>query len=119
MKYFAPIGAFGLVATAFTQAGFGAIQQLGMYFVCVLLGLFIHLLFVYGSVIRFLAKKPFIWFIKGFAPAMSVAFSKSSSSATLTVSMETAQNNLNVRILNSSFVQPHGTTVYVVSTSIM
>src|SRR5690625_3089948 len=82
MKYFAPIGAFGLVATAFTQAGFGAIQQLGMYFVCVLLGLFIHLLFVYGSVIRFLAKKPFIWFIKGFAPAMSVAFSTSSSSAT-------------------------------------
>ena len=34
MKYFAALGAFGLVATAFTQAGFGAIQQLGMYFIC-------------------------------------------------------------------------------------
>ncbi len=119
MKYFAPIGAFGLVATAFTQAGFGAIQQLGMYFVCVLLGLFIHLLFVYGSVIRFLAKKPFIWFIKGFAPAMSVAFSTSSSSATLPVSMETAQNNLNVRKSISSFVQPLGATVNMDGTAIM
>src|SRR5699024_8648111 len=36
MKYFAAIGAFGLVATAFTQAGFGAIRQLGLYFICVL-----------------------------------------------------------------------------------
>ena len=119
MKYFAPIGAFGLVATAFTQAGFGAIQQLGMYFVCVLLGLFIHLLFVYGSVIKFIARKPFIWFIKGFAPAMGVAFSTSSSSATLPVSMETAQNNLNVKKSVSSFVQPLGATVNMDGTAIM
>lgn len=51
MKYFAALGAFGLVATAFTQAGFGAIQQLGMYFICVLLALFIHFAVVYGSVV--------------------------------------------------------------------
>ncbi len=119
MKYFAPLGAFGLVATAFTQAGFGAIQQLGMYFVCVLLGLFIHLLFVYGAVIKFIAKKPFIWFIKGFAPAMSVAFSTSSSSATLPVSMETAQKNLNVKKSVSSFVQPLGATINMDGTAIM
>ena len=119
MKYFAPLGAFGLVATAFTQAGFGAIQQFGMYFVCVLLGLFIHLLFVYGAVIKFIAKKPFIWFIKGFAPAMSVAFSTSSSSATLPVSMETAQKNLNVKKSVSSFVQPLGATINMDGTAIM
>ena len=47
MKYFAALGAFGLVATAFTQAGFGAIQQLGMYFICVLLALFIHFAVVF------------------------------------------------------------------------
>ncbi|SOC39445.1 dicarboxylate/amino acid:cation symporter [Salinicoccus kekensis] len=119
MKYFAAIGAFGLVATAFIQAGFGAIQQLGMYFVCVLLALFIHLIFVYGAVIQFLGKRSFIWFIKGFLPAMGVAFSTSSSSATLPVSMETAQNNLGVRKSISSFVQPLGATINMDGTAIM
>ena len=119
MKYFAAIGAFGLVASAFTQAGFGAIQQLGMYFVCVLLVLFIHLIFVYGAAIKFLAKKNFLWFIKGFLPAMGVAFSTSSSSATLPVSMETAQNNLGVRKSISSFVQPLGSTINMDGTAIM
>ena len=119
MKYFAAFGAFGLVATAFTQAGFGAIQQLGMYFICVLLALFIHFAVVYGSVVQFLAKKSFVWFIKGFAPAMSVAFSTSSSSAVLPVSLETAQRKLGIRKSISSFVQPLGATVNMDGTAIM
>lgn len=119
MKYFAAIGAFGLVATAFTQAGFGAIQQLGMYFICVLLALFIHFAVVYGSVVQFLAKKPFFWFVKNFMPAMTVAFSTSSSSAVLPISLETAQNKLNIRKSVSSFVQPLGATVNMDGTAIM
>jgi Na+/H+-dicarboxylate symporter len=119
MKYFAAIGAFGLVATAFVQAGFGAIQQLGMYFVCVLLALFIHLAIVYGSAVQFLAKKSFVWFIKNFAPAMGVAFSTSSSSAVLPISLETAQENLKIRKSVSSFVQPLGATINMDGTAIM
>ena len=119
MKYFAALGAFGLVATAFTQAGFGAIQQLGMYFICVLLALFIHFAVVYGSVVQFLGKKSFVWFIKMFAPAMTVAFSTSSSSAVLPVSLETAQNKLGIRKSISSFVQPLGATVNMDGTAIM
>lgn len=119
MKYFAALGAFGLVATAFTQAGFGAIQQLGMYFICVLLALFIHLAVVYGSVVQFVAKRSFVWFLKSFAPAMSVAFSTSSSSAVLPVSLETAQRKLGIRKSISSFVQPLGATVNMDGTAIM
>ncbi|WP_271397804.1 dicarboxylate/amino acid:cation symporter [Salinicoccus roseus] len=119
MKYFAAIGAFGLVATAFVQAGFGAIQQLGMYFICVLLALFIHLALVYGSTVQFLAKKSFVWFIKNFAPAMGVAFSTSSSSAVLPISLETAQDNLKIRKSISSFVQPLGATINMDGTAIM
>lgn len=119
MKYFAALGAFGLVATAFTQAGFGAIQQLGMYFICVLIALFIHFAVVYGSAVQFLAKKNFVWFIKGFAPAMSVAFSTSSSSAVLPVSLETAQRKLGIRKSISAFVQPLGSTVNMDGTAIM
>jgi Na+/H+-dicarboxylate symporter len=119
MKYFAAIGAFGLVATAFVQAGFGAIQQLGMYFICVLLALFIHLAIVYGSAVQFMAKKSFVWFIKNFAPAMGVAFSTSSSSAVLPISLETAQDNLKIRKSISSFVQPLGATINMDGTAIM
>ncbi len=119
MKYFAAIGAFGLVATAFVQAGFGAIQQLGMYFVCVLLALFIHMILVYGAAVKFLAKKSFIWFIKGFAPAMGVAFSTSSSSAVLPISLKSAQENLKIRKSISSFVQPLGATINMDGTAIM
>ncbi|MFC3418504.1 dicarboxylate/amino acid:cation symporter [Salinicoccus hispanicus] len=119
MKYFAAIGAFGLVATAFVQAGFGAIQQLGMYFLCVLLALLIHFVVVYGSAVQFLAKKSFIWFVKNFAPAMGVAFSTSSSSAVLPISLETAQKNLKIRKSISSFVQPLGSTINMDGTAIM
>ncbi|WP_020006351.1 dicarboxylate/amino acid:cation symporter [Salinicoccus albus] len=119
MKYFAAIGAFGLVATAFTQAGFDAIGQLGMYFVCVLIALFIHLALVYGSMVQFLAKKSYVWFLKNFAPAMGIGFSTSSSSASLPVSLETAQKRLNIRKGISSFVQPLGATINMDGTAIM
>lgn len=119
MKYFAALGAFGLVATAFTHAGFGAIESLGMYFLCVLIALLLHFVLIYGSMVRFFAKKSFLWFIKGFAPAMTVGFSTSSSSAVLPVSLKAAQENLKIRESISSFVQPLGATVNMDGTAIM
>ena len=119
MKYFAPFGTFGLVATAFTNAGFGAIKQLFMYFFVVLLALLIHMIVVYGGAVKFLAGKNPIWFFKGFAPAMTVGFSSSSSNATLPISLECAQENLGVRKEISSFVQPLGATINMDGTAIM
>ncbi len=119
MQYFAPIGTFGLVATAFTNAGFGAIKQLAMYFFVVLLGLFLHMILVYGGAVSFLARRNPIWFFKGFAPAMTVGFSSSSSNATLPISLECAQDNLEVRKEISSFVQPLGATINMDGTAIM
>ncbi|TDM39574.1 dicarboxylate/amino acid:cation symporter [Macrococcoides goetzii] len=119
MQYFAPLGTFGLVATAFTNAGFGAIKQLAMYFFVVLLGLFLHMILVYGGAVSFLARRNPIWFFKGFAPAMTVGFSSSSSNATLPISLECAQDNLEVRKEISSFVQPLGATINMDGTAIM
>ena len=90
-----------------------------MYFVCVLVALFIHMALIYGSMIQFMAKKSFIWFLKQFAPAMGVAFSTSSSSAVLPISMETAQKRLGIRKGISSFVQPLGATINMDGTAIM
>ena len=87
MNLFAPIGTFGLVAHAFTGAGFGAIQQLGMYFFIVLLALAIHFFVVYGATVKFLGKYSPAKFFKGFIPAITLGFSASSSNAALPVSM--------------------------------
>ncbi|MGO1760399.1 MAG: dicarboxylate/amino acid:cation symporter, partial [Mammaliicoccus vitulinus] len=110
MNYFAPIGTFGLVATAFTNAGFGAIKQLGMYFFVVLLALAVHFFVIYGGAVKVLAHKNPFWFFKMFFPAMTVGFSSSSSNATLPISLECTKE-MGVRKEISSFVQPLGATI--------
>ncbi|MFL0363271.1 dicarboxylate/amino acid:cation symporter [Pseudobacillus sp. 179-B 2D1 NHS] len=116
---FAPYGTFGLIASAIGSQGWDAIRAMGIYMVCVLAALFIHGVLTYGGTILFLARKSPLWFFKNFAPAMSVAFSTSSSNATLPISMEVAQNRLNVPKSVSSFVQPLGATINMDGTAIM
>lgn len=118
MSVFAPIGTFGLVAHAFTGAGFGAIQQLGMYFFIVLLALFIHFFVVYGSAVKFIAKSSPLKFFKDFLPAITLGFSASSSTATLPVSLKCTKN-MGVRPEVASFVQPLGATINMDGTAIM
>ncbi|UXS59058.1 dicarboxylate/amino acid:cation symporter [Staphylococcus ureilyticus] len=118
MSVFAPIGTFGLVAHAFTGAGFGAIQQLGMYFFIVLLALFIHFFVIYGSAVKFIAKSSPLKFFKDFLPAITLGFSASSSTATLPVSLKCTKN-IGVRPEVASFVQPLGATINMDGTAIM
>lgn len=118
MSVFAPIGTFGLVAHAFTGAGFGAIQQLGMYFFIVLLALFIHFFVIYGSAVKFIAKSSPLKFFKDFLPAITLGFSASSSTATLPVSLKCTKN-MGVRSEVASFVQPLGATINMDGTAIM
>src|SRR5690606_29302911 len=115
----APYGTFGLIATAIGGQGYAAIKAMIGYFLIVLAALFIHAAFTYGGTVALLAKRNPIEFVKGFAPAITVAFSTSSSSATLPISMETAQNNLKVPKSISSFVQPLGATINMDGTAIM
>ncbi|MCA1031147.1 dicarboxylate/amino acid:cation symporter [Bacillus timonensis] len=116
---FAPYGTFGLIATAIGSQGFDAIRAMGLYMIVVVLALFIHTFVTYGSAVAILGKTNPLSFFKGFFPAMTVAFSTSSSNATLPVSMNTAQNNLKVPKSISSFVQPLGATINMDGTAIM
>ncbi|ANU09874.1 Sodium:dicarboxylate symporter [Planococcus antarcticus DSM 14505] len=116
---FAPYGTFGLIATAVGSQGFSAMKAMGSYMLVIVAALLIHAIFTYGGTIKFLAKKSPIWFFKKFAPAMSVGFSTSSSTATLPISMEVAQNELGVPKSVSSFVQPLGATINMDGTAIM
>jgi Na+/H+-dicarboxylate symporter len=116
---FAPYGAFALIATAIGSLGLSAVVAMGKYMIVVALVLLIHLVVTYGSAVSFLGKMNPIKFLKGFYPAMIVAFSTSSSSATLPVSMKTAQTNLKIPKSVSGFVQPLGATINMDGTAIM
>jgi Na+/H+-dicarboxylate symporter len=116
---FAPYGTFGLIVSAVGTQGVDAIKAMGLYMGVVLAALIVHTLVTYGGSVYFLAKRSPIEFFKGFAPAMSVAFSTSSSNATLPVSMNVAQKNLKVPESVSSFVQPLGATINMDGTAIM
>lgn len=115
----APYGAFALIATAIGGQGFDAIAAMGKYMFVVLFVLLLHLVITYGTAISVLGKRNPITFLKEFSPAMIVAFSTSSSAATLPISMKTAQNNLKVSKSVSSFVQPLGATINMDGTAIM
>lgn len=116
---FAPFGTFGLIASAIGKQGFDAIKAMGLYMIVVLVALIVHFVLVYGGALKFLAKKNPIQFVKDFFPAMTVAFSTSSSGATLPISMKLAQTKLGVPKSISSFVQPLGATVNMDGTAIM
>ncbi|MFC0560992.1 dicarboxylate/amino acid:cation symporter [Halalkalibacter alkalisediminis] len=115
----APYGAFGLIASALGKLGLDALSSMGMYMICVILALILHVTIVYSGTVYFLGKMNPIHFFKNFLPAMTVAFSTSSSNATLPVSMKTAQEKLGVSKPISGFVQPLGATINMDGTAIM
>ena len=116
---FAPYGTFGLIAGAIGSQGWDAIKAMGLYMIVVILALFIHTIVTYGSAIAFLAKRNPLTFFKDFSEVMLVAFSTSSSNATLPLSMDVAQRKLKVPEPISSFVQPLGATINMDGTAIM
>lgn len=115
----APYGAFALIASAIGEAGLDAIGSMFMYMLAVILALVLHGVITYSIAIKMLGKASPLKFYKAFFPAMSVAFSTSSSSATLPVSMKIAQEKLGVKKSISSFVQPLGATINMDGTAIM
>lgn len=116
---FAPIGTFGLIASAVGKQGFDALKAMFLYMVVVFLALALHFIVVYGGAMKLLAKQNPIKVMKEFIPAMTVAFSTSSSSATLPIAMDVAQTKLGVPKPISSFVQPLGATINMDGTAIM
>ncbi|WP_156289956.1 dicarboxylate/amino acid:cation symporter [Oceanobacillus salinisoli] len=115
----APYGAFALIASAIGGAGINAIGSMAMYMGTVILSLIIHGTVTYGLAIWLLGKSNPLTFYKDFSPAMSVAFSTSSSSATLPLSLKIAQEKLGIKKEVSSFVQPLGATINMDGTGIM
>ncbi|EIA07989.1 dicarboxylate/amino acid:cation symporter [Flavobacterium frigoris] len=116
---FSPYGVFALMASLMVEIpDFSTLGALGIYGLTVLLGLFIMAFIFYPTLLMIFAKVNPIKFFKAIAPAQLLAFSTSSSAATLPVTMECVTDNLGVDEEVSSFVLPLGATVNMDGTSL-
>lgn len=116
---FSPYGVFALMATLMVEIpDFSTLEALGVYGLTVVLGTIILLTVFYPTLLIIFAKVNPIKFFKAIAPAQLLAFSTSSSAATLPVTMETVTENVGVDEEVSSFVLPLGATVNMDGTSL-
>ena len=114
----APYAVFALIAAVVSRFGLDLLASLLLYALTVVAGLLLHAFGTYGLILRFLVKINPITFFKRIAQAPLVAFSTSSSNATLPVTMETAEENLGISNQVSSFVLPLGATVNMDGTAL-
>ncbi len=115
---FAPIGVFGLVAKVMAVTGLEAFEPLAVFFFSVVLGLLIHFAVVMPLILRFVAGVNPLLMYRAMAPALLTAFSTSSSSATLPLTMDCVEKNAGVPNKHSSFVLPLGATVNMDGTAL-
>ncbi len=114
----APYGVFALIAFVIGRYGSDIIFTLFGYFATTMLALLIHVLIFNSVVIQFFSDLSIKKFWLGITPALLVAFSTSSSSATLPVTMECAEKELNVKPEIASFILPLGSTINMDGTAI-
>jgi len=114
----APYGVFALLAALVVEApSLELFQALALYAVTLLLGL-AAMIVVYMIIVRVFTNKKIDFFMKGIAPAQLLAFSTSSSAATLPVTLECVEKNLGVDEEVASFVLPIGATINMDGTSV-
>lgn len=115
----APFGVFGLIGKTFATLGYAAMFPLLKYFIGVVIVLILHCLITYQGLLVGIAKYNPITFIKKYFSTMMIAFSTSSSSATLPSSLKTMQEGFGVSKSISSFTIPLGSTINMDGTAIM
>ncbi|MCA9641599.1 MAG: dicarboxylate/amino acid:cation symporter, partial [Myxococcales bacterium] len=115
---FAPIGVFALVFKVVLTTGFDAFRPLLVFFFCVLLALALHLFVALPLLMRLVGGINPLKQYKAMAPALLMAFSTASSSATLPLTMDCVQDRANVSSRVSSFTLPLGATVNMDGTAL-
>ena len=114
----APYGVFALLAALVVESpSVDLFKALGWYSLTVILGLLI-MIAIYILIVAIYTKKDPKFFINGISPAQLLAFSTSSSAATLPVTMERVTEHLGVEEEVASFVLPIGATINMDGTSL-
>ncbi len=121
----APFGVFALIASLIVDVAgenpkdtISLFKALGLYSITVVVGLLIMIFVVYPILIKVVTKVSYGKFAKKIAPVQMLAFSTSSSAATLPLTMETAEEKLGISNEVTSFVLPLGATINMDGTSL-
>jgi Na+/H+-dicarboxylate symporter len=115
---FAPYGVFALVAAVVAKTGFDAAGPLVTFSIAVIAALLIHFFLTLPAFVRLVAGRSPTRLFKAVAPALLTAFSTSSSSATLPVTMDNLEHRAGVPNKYTSFVLPLGATVNMNGTAL-
>ena len=113
----APLAVFGLIADFVMRAGVSALAGMSVYIATVLAGLALLLTFYLG-IVTFIGGRNPLRFLSNVADAQLLAFSTSSSAATMPLSLSIAENRLNVDPAISKFIVPFGATVNMDGTAL-
>lgn len=105
-----PIGVFGLMAWVVGEYGLSTLLPLGKFIIAIYVAALIHILFVYGGLIKLAARLSPMQFFRKAMPAQLVAFSTASSFGTLPVTTKCAES-MGVSKRYSAFVLPMGATM--------
>ncbi|MFK7736452.1 MAG: dicarboxylate/amino acid:cation symporter [Pirellulaceae bacterium] len=115
----APFGVFALLSALVVDTpSLDIFIALLMYSLCVVVGLGLMVFGFYPLLVRFFTGRGYGFFLKGISPAQMLAFSTSSSAATLPVTMERVEEHLGVDDEVASFVLPVGATINMDGTSL-
>ncbi len=114
----APIAVFVLIAAVIARFGLDVIGSLGVYAITVVIGLLLHVALTYALILKYLAGWRPLDFLRRIREPQLIAFSTSSSNATLPLTMETAEEELGVSKEVSSFVLPLGATINMDGTAL-
>lgn len=115
----APYGVFALMAKLFTETEFGAILNLGKYFLLVLGVLLFHGLVSYPIILKSVSKMNPLIFLKKLREVQIFGFSTASSNATMPITLEAVTKRLGVSNSVGSFTVPLGATINMDGTAIM
>ncbi|MGF1454236.1 MAG: dicarboxylate/amino acid:cation symporter [Alphaproteobacteria bacterium] len=114
----APFGVFALIAWVAGTKGAETLLNILTLTIAVYAGCLIHIVVVHGGLIRLVAGLPAFTFFRGAVDPQLVAYSTSSSAATLPVSLTAAEENLGVRPVVASSVLPLGATINMDGTAL-
>jgi Na+/H+-dicarboxylate symporter len=108
---FAPIAVFALIASTVSEFGFSILQTLIYYFFTVIAALLISTFIIYPILLKLFSGANVIDFFKTQRQVMAVAFTTSSSSATMPINLDVCENVLKIPNKIVSFILPLGTTI--------
>ncbi len=118
LKTTLPIGVAALLVKVVAGTGFGPFRFLLLYMVTVALALIIHSLVTLPMCLKFVGKMSPLRWAKAMSPALMTAFSTSSSSMTLPVTMKTVEERGKVSNKITSFTLPLGATINMDGTAL-